>query len=350
MRRLLALLGALAMVGGALVVRGAIDDDKGSTDGRTHVLLCATELSAVCAELARDGDLKVVEEPAGITTSTLSTLADAERSGIEYDGWLTFARNAEIVVEARERTALAPVLVDLEGPLARSPLVLAIWRDRERALAASCGGEVTWRCLGDVAGTPWQAIGGEAAWGDVKPGHADPETSGEGLAVIGQAAAQFFGRSNLSRDNYDNDAFFEWFARLERAVPPDGGVGDDSPLVRMLTAGPAAFDVVATTEAEAGPRLASASRDRRDRMRLLYPSPVATVDVVFAPVIGHGIGLLDLLSGDAGRAALAHAGFRVGGESRAKGVPATPALPTTSNLPDAGALEALLQTWREVTG
>jgi hypothetical protein len=347
----LALLGALAMVGAALIVRDAIDDDTGgSKRGGTPVLLCATELEVACDELAREADVKILYEPAGLTTGTLSTLADAERADLEYDGWLTFERNAEIVVEARKRTALAPALGAIEGLVARSPLVLAMWRDRERALSASCGGEVTWSCLGDTAGTSWRAIGGEAAWGDVKPGHADPETTSEGLAVIGQAATQFFDRSNLSRDDYEDDAFLDWFARLERAVPPDGGVGDDSPLVRMLTAGPAAFDVVATTEAEAGPRLADASRDRRDRIRLLYPSPVATVDVVFAPVVNRGIGLLDLLAGDEGRTAFAHAGFRVGGDPEVEGVPATPALPARENLPDAGALEALLQTWREVTG
>jgi hypothetical protein len=226
-----------------------------------------------------------------------------------------------------------------------------MWRDRERVLAASCGGEVTWDCLGDVAGTPWRAIGGEAAWGDVKPGHADPEATGEGLAVIGQAAAQFFGRSDLSRDDYEDDAFLDWFARVERSVESTTrAIGDDPALARMLTAGPAAFDVVATTEADAGPRLAAASRALRDRIRLLYPSPVATVDLVFAPVVQRGIGLLDLLAGDEGRAAFAHAGFRVGGDPEVKGVPSTPTLPGRENLPGAGALEALLQTWREVTG
>jgi hypothetical protein len=354
MRRLAALVGAIAMVGAAVVVRNAIDDgDNGGSnngDGGGPVLLCATELAAACDELAREADVEIFLDPAGSTVSTLSTRADNGSDDLEYDGWLTFQRDAQIVRDARKRAALDPLIDAPSDPIARSPLVLAIWRDRAQVLAEGCGGEVTWRCLGDVAGTRWQSIGGDEAWGPVKPGHADPASTGEGLAVIGQAAAQFFDRVNLSRDDYEDDAFLEWFSRVERAVPTGGSVGDDSPFVRMLTAGPAAFDVVATSEADAGPRLAAASADRRDRVRLLYPSPVATVDVVFAPVHDRDSDLEDIVTGDAGRAALAQAGFRVDGEDPAQGVPSTPPLPDRSNLPSTGALEALLQTWREVTG
>ena len=48
----------------------------------------------------------------------------------------------------------------------------------------------------------------------------------------------------------------------------------------MLAAGPSLYDIVGTTEAEAGPRLARSARDRRDRVTLLYPAPVATADIV----------------------------------------------------------------------
>src|SRR6185369_1141206 len=105
----------------------------------------------------------------------------------------------------------------------------------------------------------------------------------EGLAVIGQAAAQYFGRSDIDRSNVqDDDAFLEWFSQLERSVP-FGTAADTSAFEAMLAAGPAAFDVVATTEAVAGPSLAAAARDRRTAVTLIYPSPVATADVVYAP-------------------------------------------------------------------
>lgn len=350
--KLVAVVVALAMIGAAILGRGWIDDDgdNGKNAGdRTSRLLCSTELAVACEELAADHGVEVDIVPAGDAISLLSA-SETTSDAVGYDGWLTLSRDAEIVQNVRERSQLPPVLGAPLGPIGRSPLVLAVWKDRAAVLASRCGGALTWRCLGDVAGSPWGTLGGEEAWGDVKPGHADPASTGEGLAAIGQAAAQFFGRSDLSRDDYEDDAFLDWFTRLERAVPTGTGVGDESAFALMLTAGPAAYDVVAANEAVAAPLLAGASRDRRSQVTLTYPAPVATIDVVFAPVVDGDTDLRDLVDGDDGRAALAHAGFRVDGEERAPGVPAKPGLPSRSNLPDAGALEALLQTWREVTG
>ena len=349
-RRLLAIVAAIALVLGALLAHGDFDSGGGGGGGTQHSgaghILCAAELDAVCQEIARTAGIKVDVAPAGSTVADLSTIADG--SPVAYDGWLTFAADANIVIEARARSSLGTLLEKPLGPIARSPLVLAVSKEREAVLTAHCGGHITVKCVGDVAGGSWSSIGGKVAWGDVKPGHADPSTSGEGLAVIGQEAAQYFGRTNLSLDDFSNDGFLQWFTQLERSVP-NGASADAAPFERMLSTGPAAYDVVATTEAEAGPLLASASRDRRAAVDLLYPAPVATAEIVYAPVVGGDTNVRDAVTGDSGRRALAHAGWRVDGESFAKGVSNTPALPAVSNLPEAGALEALLQTWREVT-
>jgi hypothetical protein len=179
----------------------------------------------------------------------------------------------------------------------------------------------------------------------VKPGHADPATTGVGLAVIGQEATSYFGRADLTLDDYSDDAFLEWFGRLENSVR-----GIDA-FEQMLVGGPAAYDMVGTTEADAAPALARATPDLRAKVDLLYPAPVATADVVYTPAVGADGAdpLRDLLTGDDGRAALARSGWRVEGAPRAPGVPSTPPLPPRDHLPDAGSLEALLQTWREVT-
>lgn len=352
MRRLLALLAAVVMIVGALALHGDLSSGDGGGGGgggaSTGRLLCSSELAAACQQLSNQTGAKFDIQAAGDTVALLSTLTDGRT--FEYDGWLTTAREAEVVRDARTRAQLSAVLGSPLGPIARTPLMLAIWKDRAAALSGRCGGTLTWKCLGDVAGLRWASLGGDAAWGDVKPGHADPQATGEGLAIIGQAASQYFGRSDLSTADYDDGGFLDWFTQLERAVPSGTGVGDESDFVRMLTAGPSVYDVVATTEAEAGPLLANSARDRRDAVTLLYPAPVATLDIVFAPVAGRDTGLQDTVTGDDGRAALAHAGFRVDGEDRPLGVPDRPPLPTKSNLPDAGSLSALLQTWREVTG
>ena len=121
------------------------------------------------------------------------------------------------------------------------------------------------------------------------------------------------------------------------------------PFAQIFT--PGIVDMVGTFEAVAGPELANATRDGRDRVRLLYPAPVATADVVYVPVVGAdgADDLADLLTGDDGRSALAKDGWRVDGEPRARGVPATPPLPARENVPGSGSLQALLETWREVT-
>jgi hypothetical protein len=110
----------------------------------------------------------------------------------------------------------------------------------------------------------------------------------------------------------------------------------------------AAFDAVGATEAEAGPELARAARDRQRQLALLYPEPMVTADVVLASVVGADATALDDLatSNDLG-AALAQNGWRVPGEPRVKGVRSTPALPPSNGVPDdAGALVALQVTWR----
>ncbi|MDQ4133181.1 MAG: hypothetical protein M3179_08260, partial [Actinomycetota bacterium] len=72
MRRVLAVLAAVAMVAGAVVVRSRLDD--GDSDGVAGRLTCGPELEAVCERLRRDqGDgLTIVVEPAGVTAERLA--------------------------------------------------------------------------------------------------------------------------------------------------------------------------------------------------------------------------------------------------------------------------------------
>jgi hypothetical protein len=344
------------LIGIAVLVRGAFDgddgggsasDDGGGGGGKPR-LLCVTELEAVCNDLADDNDIEVEIEQAGLSVDRIADLPDDQLRDLGFDGWLTFSRDAEIAAQRRERNTFAPATGDPSDPIARSPLVIGIWRDRAAALDGACPGGVTWRCVGDFAGQDWTEAGGEPAWGRVKPAHADPETTGEGLLVIGQAASNFYGRTDLSIDDYADDAFLAWFSRLE----DNARIEPSSPFEQMLVGGAALYDMVGTLEAEAGPQLARASRDRREQVRLLYPAPVATANVVYVPALDAdgADDLDDLLTGDDGRAALAREGWRVDGEPRAAGVPATPPLPARENVPDAGSLQALLETWREVTG
>ena len=342
MKRVAAVVAAVAMVVVALQVRARIDDDGGSSSREPARLLCAAELEAACLTLVETDDLVVETEPAALTAASLMGHPDAAPGDLEFDGWLAPEPLVAMVREDRARRGLTPVLDEPTGPLARSPLVLAVKEERRAVLEDACGGAIGWRCLGDVAGTAWLALGGEASWGAVRAGHADPTVSGTGLLVLGQATTEYFGRSDLATIDLDtDDGFAAWLARLEQA-------GSAPPFEQVLAAGFVAFDAVGTTEAETGAVLADAAPDRREEVSVLYLDPVVSADVVLATTTGGNAGdrLQDVVAGDEGRGALAGAGWRVGGED----VAPDRALDATANLPSAGLLQALQQRWREATG
>lgn len=335
--RVLALIAAVAMVVGSLVVRSRMDEGSGGgrdgSAGSELRLVCATELAPVCAAL--DKDLAVKVEPAGVTADRLSR--DGADGPASIDGWLVPSPWPEIVQASRRRAGLEPQLE--AGPtLARSPLVLAVWPDRLIALRQRCSGEVTWRCWGEVSGQPAE---------QVKPGHAAVDEA-VGLATVGAATAGYFGRADLARiDLEENDDYRSWLARLERAVPtfrPSAGTA-----VRdMLLKGPAAFDAVGTSEAEAAPLVATSARPVKPMV--IYPSPVTTVDVVLATVPGNRARQVGAAAGgDSGLDALAAGGWRVPRRRPANGIPTQPDLPPASGLPDAGILDFLRTLSKEVT-
>lgn len=328
MRRLFALVAAVAMVAGSVALRARLDRREQDQANPLRIV-CAAELGAACDSL-RQGTDGVTVEPAA-TTATRLGRSGADDAGL--DGWLVPAPWPQIVDGRRRQQALLPLFGDVSAPLARSPLVLVVRKTLADSLGPRCGGPVGWKCLGEAAGA-----------GQAKPGHADPSADAIGTLVVGQATAAFFGRSDdLSTLDLEDPEFARWFRALERATPPLALGG--SPLSEMLGTNFAAYDSVGTLEAEATPVLASSAPAVRDRVTLLYPSPMATADVVLASS-GQGAvrRLRDVAAGDAVRRALAAAGWRVEGGSR----PVEPALPPTNGLPSPGFLDALRSRAEEV--
>jgi hypothetical protein len=347
---------AVVMVVVALYVRGRIDDDgNGSGSSSSHVvrLRCSTELEAACTRLAdHDANVDVTVEDAGVTADALVAVPDAARRRVGFDAWLVPAPWPGVVDVRRQVNGLEPIFETTTSPIARSPLVLVVRSDRNAVLQSTpqCGGAVTWKCLGQVAGQPWDAIGGQTQWGRVRPGHSDPTRSATGLLVLSQATSEFLANEQYSRfDLQDNDDYGDWLTGLEQAVPATARTSA-SPFLDLLQQ--PAFDAVGTIEAEAGPALARAARDRRSQLTLLYPEPVITANVVLATVAGApgGAAVDDLAASDALHESLAQAGWRVAGQPRAEGVRVTPALRPVSGLPDAGVLVALQDTWRGTVG
>jgi hypothetical protein len=353
-RRVGAALAAVGLVLVALAVKGEWPfGGGGSSGGGGSVrLLCTTELEAACTQLAEhDGDVSVTVEPAGTTAQSLVALPDNQRPN--FDAWLAPSPWSQMVDV--QRRGKRPLFAKPSDPIGRSPLVVAVRADRKPVLDATppCNNAIDWKCIGAVAGRPWTDLpGGQPAWGTVKPGYGDPTVNATSLLVLSQASSEFLDNSDYSRsDLQDNNDYLDWLAGLERAVPklaPSAA----GPFAEMLQALPTAtYDMVGTTEADAGPALAAAAPERRQQLTLLYPEPVVTADVVVAAVAASpnrdgadGLGGNSELA-----AALARTGWRVPGQPAARGVRDTPALPRGSGLPtDPGSLVALQETWQGV--
>jgi hypothetical protein len=353
-QRVAAALVAVLMVVVALYLRGEfIDDGDGGTGGNVR-LLCTAELEAACTELADRSGVSVTVEPAGQTAESLASLPDSQRRDVDFDAWLAPAPWPQMVDVQRRVQGLAPVFATPSDPIARSPLVLVARADRVPVLEATpaCNGTVDWKCIGAVPGRPWTELpGGQAAWGTVKPGPGDPTRSATALLVASQATSEFLDKTDYALADLESDQYLDWVSGIARAVPKLPPTAA-SPFAEMLQQLPTAtYDVVGTTEAEAGPGIVGAAPDRRRALTLLYPEPVVTADVVLAAVIssaneGAAEGLAD--EGDLA-GALAGSGWRVPGQPNVRGVRDTPALPRDSGLPaDPGALVALQQTWSGV--
>jgi len=278
----LALLAALVLIVGAVLVRGLLDDDDGGTDvvgtdttsvpAPSGAIICIEELAFACAGIEGSS-----VEAAGDTIDRLSTDESAE----PLSAWVTFAPLPQIIDENRTRSGLGRLFATTTL-VGRSPLVFVMQKVRGDALAAHCGGDVTWTCVGDGAGRPWSEVGGEEAWGELKPSHEAPDRTAKGTLVFAWAVASWFGTPDgLSTSSLrSNDDFIGWATRLERAIP--SGSTLQTPLEEMVI-NPAKYDVVATTEAEALP-LAGPNAPRGSGFSILYPSPMGEALAVVAEV------------------------------------------------------------------
>jgi Bacterial extracellular solute-binding protein len=334
-----ALAAAVGLIVAAILTRDALDDDGdsagGTSAGSGTALVCAAELADACAELEDDVNVRV--EAAPVTAERLATAADADEAAV--DVWLAPAPWADVVVDARERAGAPDLVGEPSAVIGRSPVVLVLWNDRAAALeAGACGGSVEWRCLGDAADRPWDTVGGESAWGRVNVGLTDPDAA-TGLVVLGGAASGYFGSADYAANDLDGE-FSGWLGALAAQADPAA----TDVVNEMLTRGPGRFSAVSALEANA---LDAAGRDD---VRVIYPAPVATADLVAIPIGGAEGATGDIAGNDDLRRVLSEGGWRVDGEPLAAGVDGGLDLPADDALPDGGVLGALLARWNEVTG
>jgi Bacterial extracellular solute-binding protein len=339
MKAVAALAAAVGLIVAAILIRDALDDDGdsagGTSAGRGTTLVCPPELADACAELEDDVTVRV--EAASVTADRLASAADADEAAV--DVWLAPAPWAEVVGDARQRAGAPALVGEPSTAIGRSPVVLVMWDDRAAALeAGACGGPVEWRCLGDAADRPWDTVGGDSAWGRVNVGLTDPD-AGTGLVVLGGAASGYFGSADYAANDLDGE-FSGWLGAL--AAQSDAAAADV--VNEMLTRGPGRFSAVGALEADA------LDAFDRDGVRVIYPAPVATADLVAIPIGGAEGAAGDIADNDDLRRVLGEAGWRVDGEPLVAGVDGGPDLPADDSLPSGGVLGALLARWNEVTG
>jgi hypothetical protein len=332
-------LAAAAMIVAALVVRNALDDGddsggRGGGGGGELVVACPPELDDACATLDDGADVRV--EPAA---ATADRLAQPDGGGdAAPDVWLAPAPWAEAVDDRRARAGLDDLLGEPSGVIARSPVAVAIWDEQARALeAGACGGTVTWLCLGDVAERPWSDVGGEPGWGRVIVGLTDPD-SATGRVVLGGAVAGFFGSGDYASNDFGG-SLPTWLLGI--AASADAAASGE-PVAQMLTRGQGAYSAVGALEASA--RQAAG----RDNLRVIYPSPVVTADLVAIPVGDAADAASDVAADGDLRRRLAAAGWRVDGEPPAAGVDEGLALRDDDGLPGGPVLQALVDLWDQL--
>jgi hypothetical protein len=249
--RIVAVLVALGLILGAVVVRNAIDDGggDGSSDGPTSGVVrvvCSTEVYAACASLSPTR-YEVRSEDAPQTAAALVAGGDPG-----FDVWIAPRSWPGVVDDARSRAGSTALFADDASPVARSPLV---------TVGGDTGDSCDWKCVGA---------------GSFSMGAAAP-TSGLGTIELGAAAVGWFGRPDFATNDFDA-AFRSWLASFTARITTN-----DRPVTTLLQSR-AFFDVALSFEAEARTALDEASPDRKAGLSLQYPAPMAYLDVVAVDV------------------------------------------------------------------
>lgn len=222
-RRLMAVVIAVSLIGGAVLIRRELerDDPSGPSAGDITMLVCAVELAAACGAVT---ELPVTIEEAGTTLDRLADAdADADSTSIL---WLTFDPFPAMADSLRTAARLPATTFQAEA-IAASPIALVAPTSVISTIGERCGTEPTWQC---VAGL------------DLRIGFA-----GTGLLGLVQAALGF---DPAGTPAFEDAQFQVWLRNLIRSVAPSqlsSGTAIDT-----LQTRPSSMDVAVGTVAQLG--------------------------------------------------------------------------------------------------
>lgn len=293
--------GLILAVGAVVAALGGDGDTSETTVPSAHVTLaCVPALETVCADLGVE---------LGVSTATYRPGTDP---------------GDDVVVVA----PAADLPADLTGSVvARSPVAIAVWRERAVVLSPGCGGTIDLACLEAAYGREWGDLGGNPAWALFTIGLADPNRSASALEAwrVVAGAGVPTGLADSLRLRGDDDA---------------------SLLLELAQFGPSRADVVVSTEVAIAAQLENVWDV--GRLEVSYPDPGPWIEYVAATRGGDAAGLAERLLTPEVQSRLSGLGLRP-----ANGEPAelpeglgTPGQPMGS-LSDAERA-ALLEAWQEL--
>lgn len=264
--RVLAVLAALGMIGGAFAYRYGLpgSDDGGAGGGdRGGAVYCAAELGPVCDGLGG----RAVTEPAAKTAATLIGARDAGQAGI--GGWLAPGPWPAMVDDARKLGSKAPIFSARGETLASTDLAAVA---RKGQFPDGCA-PLTWKCLGDAAQNPEFKIG------------ADPATDAVGLFVRAAAVGGFLGRSDFATNDLDDpqDAR-SWLDNLDRRLDSAAAFGAGSLEDFAIKQGSAR--VYLTTAAAAGKVVGGSPQ-----FEVAAPATVVRITAAYTPAVSSPAGI-----------------------------------------------------------
>lgn len=331
-KRLAAFVVTILMIGGAIFVRSRIDNNASSaTDGPSASsavvskgvlsVVCSTEFAAACQDLdaVYGTRVQITIEPAG---NTLDRLVATQTKDLP-ELWITLAPFPAMLDESRERRG---DVVSTEPVTQTAPRVI-LQVDRASALQAECLDRPLWKCIGDFAGTSWADHQGQASWGTVRPGFADPGTEALGLITLANIVSGYFNDVSFSRSTWEaDDGFLRWLGRISSK----SNITSGSAFATMATR-PSALSIAATDSAEISitPRASDA------QYTTLSPSPTI---VLQAQIASFTAGDADL-----------RAQVLVSLQNSLTGTYGWETAASSGQSPSAGTFVALRQLWKELS-
>ncbi|MEO5679975.1 MAG: hypothetical protein ABIS47_09935 [Acidimicrobiales bacterium] len=298
LKSLAALAAAAAMVGAAILGRGALDTKKGRDDLRLTVA-CDPAARAFCeAAAGADPRLTIKVESPEVTTKRLRDLADGARPDIQ--AWVSLGPWLQMA-DGR-RVGPAPLQREVR-PVASTPLVLVTR-------------------LGQNLGSCGKPPAGCLPLPSNRVGLPSPKSSGIGLAGLAQIVLARTGTAaaDLDRSALESGEGAAVIDALSKATDPRAGF-------EQLNAGFSQANPLVNIKAAAAPAAGRAS---------VIPSEPA-VRVVLQVGILDEAAIQPLSGGEAAGRALAKAATDAGWEAPG---------PLAGGLPDPGVLAALQDAWR----